>query len=158
MFIYIIIFCLIVVGDIAIYIYDCKFKILNLFIVTIMLIGHPLYFAVSVIIIYLLNLLYQGSNISLSGILLIIVFMILFGFIRYLVYQKLFDKNIKLCAFSKFYFFTLFCIPFYVFISNGEMGFAILFQVFLPICIGIVLFYSLLKILIIKLIQRRKNI
>ncbi len=51
-------------------------------------------------------------------------------------------------------FFTIISIPSYFLLQNGEMGFAIAFQVFLPFAIVIVLLYLFLKFIAIRLIGR----
>ncbi len=147
--------CIVIIFDILMYFYKCNNKIFNIFLISIMSFGHPLYFFLSFAIVFSLGLLYDGFNITLIGFILLCLLMIAFGLIRHYIFRKIFDKKMSLCQFSRLYFFTIFCIPFYTFIQNGELGLAIMFQGVLPICFVCVFIYSIIKVFIVKSVLKK---
>ncbi|AXH12165.1 hypothetical protein [Halarcobacter bivalviorum] len=166
--------------DIVLKKYKYSNKLLNYFLVFIMVFGHPLYFGLSLIIAIIINgTLSQDplfNHFTFAGYIVLILSAIVFAFFRFIVYYKYFIKKDfrnytcnDLYRYSRFYIFTLFGIALYLSTVGTELEFYTVYmlQLFLPFLVIFVLMYSLIKVSIIKdkyqsntnyFEQRKKNL
>lgn len=174
---YLIFAVVVILLDVWIYFYKNNFKPLNYFLVFIMTFAHPLFIllAFNCVQIFgkILGIINQifNSNMDIEldsgvGIIFMLIFymvsMILFAMLRYKFHKSRLD-DFNLYDFSKFHFFNIAFVPIYVYIihyaytKNDEI-LAIFVLGILPILSVIAIFYSMIKTLIIKLIERKKNV
>lgn len=151
--------------DISLKDYSFNNKYLNSFLIFVMLFGHPLYFSLSISIILLLDemlftwiILY--NSISYYGYIILIIITLLFGLFRFMVYIFIFKKDITfLYKYCKFYAFTLLGVPLYLSIFNMKLEFYLvyIYQLFIPILIIQTIFYTTIKLFILKFFNKGKK-
>lgn len=127
-----------------------KYRIVKFLSVLVMCFGHPVYFFISLILALYFGFLFDDvGNIKFYGILFMALCMIMFAILRYMVFRYIIN-DISLYAYSKFYFFTCVFLPFYIISFYNEIGLAMAIQLVLPAFVAIAIFYSIVKILVIK--------
>ena len=127
-----------------------KYRIVKFLSVLVMCFGYPVYFALSLILTLYFGFLFDNAgSLKFYGILFMFLCMIIFAILRYASFRYIIN-DISLYTYSKFYFFTCVFLPFYIISFYNEMGLAIAIQLVLPAFVAITIFYSIVKILVIK--------
>jgi hypothetical protein len=147
--------------------YKYTSKLVNYLLIFLMAVGHPLYFGISFNIAFLIeiNIFHHSMNNQFSYLGYFILFFstFIFTLLRYKIYTFIWKKDIKninnLYEYSKFYIFTFPGIFLYLSVIDKPLEFYFVYmnQLILPFSIGIVLLYTLFKILILKFINWKKQ-
>jgi len=160
-----IIFVIGIALDILLTKYHYTNKFLNYLLVFVMIFGHPLYFLISLFIAYFVDNGISGDPLfnyfTYIGYGTLILSAILFALFRFGLYYVLVKNSIKdfhindLYHYSKFYMFTLFGILLYLSTINMQLEFYLvyMFQMIIPILLVFVIAYSVIKLLILKLLK-----
>ncbi len=164
---YLLPFLLGIVLDIWFVKYQYTNKFLNYFLVFVMTFGHPLYFLISLFIAFFVNKNISGDPLfnyfTYIGYITLVLSASTFALLRFGIYYIIVKKSIKdfnindLYQYCKFYMFTFFGIFLYLSTINMQLEFYLvyMFQVITPILIIFVIIYSVIKLLILKLLSVR---
>lgn len=139
--------------------YKYKNIFINWSLVLIMIFGHPLYFGFSVFISYISTGANTSNKFSVIGYLMIILCAVIFAFLRYKIYliiQLKSNSLIELFQYSKFYVFTTPISYLYISVINEPLEFYMVYliQLYVPALVIFVFLYSLIKIVMFRLINK----
>jgi len=158
-----------IVLDIWLVRYQYTNKFLNYFLVFIMIFGHPLYFLISLFIAFFIDKNITGDPLfnyfTYIGYGTLVLSSISFALLRFGIYYVIVKNSIKdfsindVYHYSKFYMFTLFGVFLYLSTINMKLEFYLvyMFQVITPILIVFVIVYSIIKLFILKLLDKMYN-